>query len=148
MFIDIWEWSKTHDVASSCRGTIADCKTNAYIWDPDSVPKAPAKGHFTYHAAHYSRCRHTEQNELYVGQTGVLLDPDCEKQARFCTSVIRTIRTLASGSLDAPRLADDSVANTQITSVIAGPDAYDRAKTDLTLIYSNYYYRPSSENAT
>ena len=147
IYIDTLDWSKTQDVNKSRRDSIVNCGTNAYIWDPDSVPDLPANNKFTYHAAHFSRCRLTADDELYLGQTGLLLDPDCETQSRFCNSILRTIRGMASGPLDALKLVDDSVVNTKIQNFITGPDAYNRAGEDLTLVYADNYYRPSGKNA-
>ena len=146
--IDALAWAKTLDITEASRRSIADCATNCYVWDPDSVPDFPADSKPTYHVAHFSRCRFVDGNTLYLGQTGLLVNPDDDRQKRFCNKIIRLIRELKSGAIDAYNCEDDSLAGSGITNFVVGPDAYARSGLDLTLAYGNCYYKPNTTIAT
>jgi len=148
MFIDMWAWADSHDLSQSSRDSIADCKTDCYIWDPDSVPQFPINTKPTFYVAHFSKCRVVNGNELCLGQTGFKIDPNDEKQKGFRNSILRLIRKLKSGPLDVYNYADDTLLNTGITNFIVGPDAYARSHTELLLTYGPCHYKPSAGIAT
>ena len=146
-FIDVFAWAETLDLESASRVSIAECATDCYIWDPDSVTGFPVDTKPTYHVAHFSRCRTTDGHELYLGQAGCLVNPDDEHQKKFCNSIFRLIRKMKSGTINAFNFDDDSPVASGITSFVVGPDAFARSSEDLTLAYGPCYYRSTPENA-
>ena len=146
-FIDVFAWKTSQDIQSARRDLISDCATNCYIWDPNSVPELPSDGKPTHHVAHYSRCRKCDGTDLYLGQTGILVNAEDQDQQQFCNAILRLIRSLDSGPLDVYNYVDDAPTATNITNLIVGPDAYVRSAGDLTLRYGDRYYKPRAKTA-